>query len=151
MRALKALHITAHSPQHHHHSPWHHARPPSPHGPAPCSPPFLWPLLLPGTSLRYKPGVVVCGAGQTHDCGTSRSIGYFIEPLLLLGLFGKKVCTAWCAHLRPKPYVPHPCNQLIHAPHVPRHRHGHVPRHGHGHGHGQNSSHPSTSTNLANK
>ncbi|GLC44223.1 hypothetical protein PLESTB_000754400 [Pleodorina starrii] len=43
-----------------------------------------------GTSLRYRPGVVVCGSGLTHDCGTSRSIGYFLEPLLVLGLYGKK-------------------------------------------------------------
>ncbi|GIL72254.1 hypothetical protein Vretimale_443 [Volvox reticuliferus] len=43
-----------------------------------------------GTSLRYRPGVVVCGSGLVHDCGTSRSIGYFLEPLLILGLFGKK-------------------------------------------------------------
>lgn len=26
-----------------------------------------------------------------HECGTSRAIGYFLEPLLLLGLWGKKV------------------------------------------------------------
>lgn len=43
-----------------------------------------------GTSLRYRPGMVVCGTGLSHDCGTSRAIGYFLEPLLLLGLFGKK-------------------------------------------------------------
>ncbi|GLI64197.1 hypothetical protein VaNZ11_007389 [Volvox africanus] len=43
-----------------------------------------------GTSLRYRPGVVVCGSGLVHDCGTSRSIGYFLEPLLVLGFFGKK-------------------------------------------------------------
>ena len=42
-----------------------------------------------GTSLRYKPGMIVGGMTQ-HECSTSRSIGYFIEPLLLLGLFGKK-------------------------------------------------------------
>ncbi|KXZ50132.1 hypothetical protein GPECTOR_17g1005 [Gonium pectorale] len=43
-----------------------------------------------GTSLRYRPGVVVCGMGLSHDCGTSRGIGYFLEPLLVLGLYGKK-------------------------------------------------------------
>lgn len=46
----------------------------------------------PGTSLRYRPGLVLGGANLQHDCGTSRSIGYYLEPLLLLGLFGKKVC-----------------------------------------------------------
>ncbi|KAG2490367.1 hypothetical protein HYH03_011169 [Edaphochlamys debaryana] len=43
-----------------------------------------------GTSLRYRPGVVVCGSGLVHDCGSSRAIGYFLEPLLVLGLYGKK-------------------------------------------------------------
>ncbi|PNH12636.1 putative RNA 3'-terminal phosphate cyclase-like protein [Tetrabaena socialis] len=46
-----------------------------------------------GTSLRYRPGVVVCGSGLSHECGGARSIGYFLEPLLLLGLFGKKPLT----------------------------------------------------------
>ncbi|KAL7100838.1 hypothetical protein ACP275_08G019700 [Erythranthe tilingii] len=43
-----------------------------------------------GTSLKYKPGIVMGGRHLVHDCGTSRSIGYFLEPLILLGLFGKK-------------------------------------------------------------
>eukprot|EP00195_Chlamydomonas_chlamydogama_P012345 CAMPEP_0202904714 /NCGR_PEP_ID=MMETSP1392-20130828/30784_1 /ASSEMBLY_ACC=CAM_ASM_000868 /TAXON_ID=225041 /ORGANISM="Chlamydomonas chlamydogama, Strain SAG 11-48b" /LENGTH=247 /DNA_ID=CAMNT_0049592495 /DNA_START=141 /DNA_END=880 /DNA_ORIENTATION=+ len=43
-----------------------------------------------GTSLRYKPGLIVGGAGLSHDCAPSRSIGYFLEPLVVLGLFGKK-------------------------------------------------------------
>jgi RNA 3'-terminal phosphate cyclase-like protein len=46
-----------------------------------------------GTSLRYKPGFVTGGA-LDHDCGTSRSIGYFLEPLLLLSLFGRKPLAA---------------------------------------------------------
>lgn len=25
-----------------------------------------------------------------HDCGLTRSIGYFLEPLIVLGLFAKK-------------------------------------------------------------
>lgn len=44
-----------------------------------------------GTSLRYKPGLVTGGSGLVHDCGTSRSIGYYLEPLTCLALFGKKV------------------------------------------------------------
>lgn len=44
-----------------------------------------------GTSLRYKPGVVICGSGLVHDCGSSRGIGYFLEALVLLALFAKKV------------------------------------------------------------
>ncbi|KAG0501146.1 hypothetical protein HPP92_001218 [Vanilla planifolia] len=43
-----------------------------------------------GTNLRYKPGVLVGGKHLVHDCGLSRSIGYFLEPLILLGLFGKR-------------------------------------------------------------
>ncbi|KAJ3669317.1 hypothetical protein LUZ60_011267 [Juncus effusus] len=43
-----------------------------------------------GTKLRYKPGVLIGGKNIVHDCGLSRSIGYFLEPLILLGLFGKK-------------------------------------------------------------
>jgi RNA 3'-terminal phosphate cyclase-like protein len=42
-----------------------------------------------GTTLRVKPGVLVGGgmAGRplVHNCGTSRSIGWFIEGLLPLG------------------------------------------------------------------
>mmetsp|Transcript_28992 Transcript_28992/g.81666 ORF Transcript_28992/g.81666 Transcript_28992/m.81666 type:complete len:371 (+) Transcript_28992:225-1337(+) len=43
-----------------------------------------------GTRLKYKPGMVVNGSHLEHDCGTSRAIGYFLEPLVLLSLFGKK-------------------------------------------------------------
>ncbi|GBG72172.1 hypothetical protein CBR_g11105 [Chara braunii] len=43
-----------------------------------------------GTRLKYKPGVVIGGSGLFHDCGTSRAIGYFVEPLIILALFGKK-------------------------------------------------------------
>ncbi|KAK9271604.1 hypothetical protein L1049_001966 [Liquidambar formosana] len=43
-----------------------------------------------GTKLKYKPGIVMGGRQLVHDCGVSRSIGYFLEPLIVLGLFGKK-------------------------------------------------------------
>ncbi|XP_039146654.1 probable RNA 3'-terminal phosphate cyclase-like protein [Dioscorea cayenensis subsp. rotundata] len=43
-----------------------------------------------GTKLRFKPGVVMGGKHLVHDCGLSRSIGYFLEPLIVLGIFGKK-------------------------------------------------------------
>eukprot|EP00899_Mesostigma_viride_P007212 jgi/Mesvir1/16492/Mv10046-RA.1 len=43
-----------------------------------------------GTSLRYRPGVVVGGSALVHECGGGRSIGWFLEPLILLALFGKK-------------------------------------------------------------
>ena len=43
-----------------------------------------------GTRLRYSPGVISGGAGLEHDCGTARGVGYFLEPLVCLGLFAKK-------------------------------------------------------------
>lgn len=43
-----------------------------------------------GTKLKYKPGIVMGGKNLVHDCGVNRAIGYFLEPLLVLGLFGKK-------------------------------------------------------------
>ncbi|XP_062082478.1 probable RNA 3'-terminal phosphate cyclase-like protein [Humulus lupulus] len=46
-----------------------------------------------GTKLKYKPGIVMGGKSIVHDCGVSRSIGYFMEPILLLGLFSKKPLT----------------------------------------------------------
>lgn len=42
-----------------------------------------------GTRLRYRPGFVHGGTELEHDCGKSRGIGYFLEPLCLLALFGK--------------------------------------------------------------
>ncbi|KAH0664404.1 hypothetical protein KY284_029335 [Solanum tuberosum] len=46
-----------------------------------------------GTKLKYKPGIIMGGRHLVHDCGVNRSIGYFLEPLILLGLFGKKPLT----------------------------------------------------------
>ena len=43
-----------------------------------------------GTAIRYRPGIIVGGEGLTHDCGTTRAIGYFAEPLLTLAPFAKK-------------------------------------------------------------
>ena len=40
--------------------------------------------------MRYSPGIVTGGANVSHDCGRARAIGYFLEPLVLLSLFGKK-------------------------------------------------------------
>ena len=42
-----------------------------------------------GTSMRYRPGLIVGGEGLQHDCGTSRAIGYFVQPLLVLAPFAK--------------------------------------------------------------
>ncbi|CAI9109625.1 OLC1v1009476C1 [Oldenlandia corymbosa var. corymbosa] len=46
-----------------------------------------------GTKLKYKPGIIMGGKHLSHDCGRSRSIGYFLEPLIVLALFGKKPLT----------------------------------------------------------
>ncbi|KAI0957719.1 hypothetical protein AcW1_006021 [Taiwanofungus camphoratus] len=42
-----------------------------------------------GTAILLKPGVIV-GGQVVHDCPTSRSIGYFLEPVVVLGPFAKK-------------------------------------------------------------
>ncbi|KAL9405355.1 hypothetical protein Peur_002327 [Populus x canadensis] len=43
-----------------------------------------------GTMVQYKPGILMGGRHLVHDCGESRAVGYFLEPLLVLGLFSKK-------------------------------------------------------------
>lgn len=40
--------------------------------------------------MKYKPGIVMGKKYLVHDCGVNCSIGYFLEPLIVLGLFGKK-------------------------------------------------------------
>ncbi|KAI0726650.1 18S rRNA biogenesis protein [Fomitopsis betulina] len=42
-----------------------------------------------GTAILLKPGVIVGGA-VTHECPLSRSIGYFLEPVIMLAPFSKK-------------------------------------------------------------
>lgn len=41
------------------------------------------------------------GSGLVHDCGTARSIGYYLEVLVCLGLFGRKA-----RHVQPVPPCP---------------------------------------------
>lgn len=41
-----------------------------------------------GTTVAVKPGVII-GGKVTHDCGTARAIGYYLEPLLMLAPFSK--------------------------------------------------------------
>jgi RNA 3'-terminal phosphate cyclase-like protein len=43
-----------------------------------------------GTALRYRPGIIIGGEKLSHDCGTSRAISYFAEPLLVLAPFAKR-------------------------------------------------------------
>ncbi|PPQ77509.1 hypothetical protein CVT25_011306 [Psilocybe cyanescens] len=42
-----------------------------------------------GTAILLKPGVILGGTLQ-HECPTSRAIGYFLEPLIMLAPFAKK-------------------------------------------------------------
>eukprot|EP00794_Sanderia_malayensis_P008069 gene8069-8932_t len=42
-----------------------------------------------GTSLMYKPGLLLGGAVE-HDCSCQRSIGYYLEAVILLAPFCKK-------------------------------------------------------------
>ncbi|KAG6868716.1 hypothetical protein C0993_011654 [Termitomyces sp. T159_Od127] len=41
-----------------------------------------------GTAILLKPGIILGGA-LTHDCPLSRSIGYYLEPIILLAPFCK--------------------------------------------------------------
>ncbi|PXF47819.1 RNA 3'-terminal phosphate cyclase-like protein [Gracilariopsis chorda] len=43
-----------------------------------------------GTSLFYKPGILVGGDRVVHECHVSRSISYYLEPLLMLAPFFKR-------------------------------------------------------------
>ena len=46
-------------------------------------------MLYIGTSVLYHPGLLVGGVLE-HDCSRQRSIGYFLEPLMMLAPFAKK-------------------------------------------------------------
>lgn len=45
-------------------------------------------LLLIGTCLHYQPGFIVGGVLE-HEANPQRSIGYYLEPLLMLAPFSK--------------------------------------------------------------
>ncbi|KAH9945930.1 18S rRNA biogenesis protein [Epithele typhae] len=42
-----------------------------------------------GTAILLKPGIIAGGA-INHDCPLSRSVGYFLEPIIMLAPFSKK-------------------------------------------------------------
>lgn len=42
-----------------------------------------------GTTVSYRPGVLI-GGKVTHDCPTTRAVGYFLEALIWLAPFCKK-------------------------------------------------------------
>ncbi|XP_034218152.1 probable RNA 3'-terminal phosphate cyclase-like protein [Prunus dulcis] len=46
-----------------------------------------------GNGFKFKPGIVMGGSKLEHDCDVERSIWYFLEPLILLGLFARKPIT----------------------------------------------------------
>ena len=53
---------------------------------------FIWRKLITlklGTAILLKPGIILGGVLQ-HECPLSRSIGYFLEPIILLAPFSKK-------------------------------------------------------------
>ena len=45
--------------------------------------------VVPGTAILLKPGIIA-GGPVTHECPLSRSIGYFLEPVIMLAPFAKK-------------------------------------------------------------
>jgi len=42
-----------------------------------------------GTAILLKPGVIL-GGKLSHECPLSRSVGYFLEPIIMLAPFAKK-------------------------------------------------------------
>ncbi|KAI0064561.1 18S rRNA biogenesis protein [Artomyces pyxidatus] len=42
-----------------------------------------------GTAILVKPGIIA-GGSVSHDCPLSRSIGYFLEPIVMLAPFAKR-------------------------------------------------------------
>jgi len=42
-----------------------------------------------GTTIFLKPGVILGGPVQ-HECPLSRSVGYYLEPVIMLAPFAKK-------------------------------------------------------------
>lgn len=45
-----------------------------------------------GTTVKFLPGTIA-GGNVTHDCGTTRGVGYFLEWIVLLAPFAKKELT----------------------------------------------------------
>ena len=45
--------------------------------------------IIKGTAILLKPGIIA-GGSVLHDCPLSRSIGYFLEPVVMLAPFAKK-------------------------------------------------------------
>ncbi len=45
-----------------------------------------------GTQIKYYPGIIVNGLGEQLEfyCGNQRGVTYYLEYLLILGIFGKQ-------------------------------------------------------------
>jgi RNA 3'-terminal phosphate cyclase-like protein len=46
-------------------------------------------LLDAGTAIMLRPGVIL-GGTLSHECPLSRSIGYFLEPIIMIAPFAKR-------------------------------------------------------------
>ncbi|KAK0459854.1 18S rRNA biogenesis protein [Desarmillaria tabescens] len=46
-------------------------------------------ISITGTAILLKPGII-SGGPLVHDCPLSRSVGYFLEPIIMLAPFSKK-------------------------------------------------------------
>ncbi|EIN07226.1 18S rRNA biogenesis protein [Punctularia strigosozonata HHB-11173 SS5] len=46
-------------------------------------------ISLTGTAILVKPGIIA-GGTAVHDCPLSRSVGYFLEPMVMIAPFAKK-------------------------------------------------------------
>lgn len=49
---------------------------------------LMMPMDRAGTSILLKPGII-SGGPVSHDCPLSRSVGYYLEPMLLVAPFAK--------------------------------------------------------------
>lgn len=41
-----------------------------------------------GTTILFKPGII-SGGSLSHDCPLTRSIGYYLEPIVMMAPFSK--------------------------------------------------------------
>ena len=69
-------------------------------------------ICLIGTILYYKPGILI-GGKVTHDCNMSRSIGYYLEPLIMLAPFMTKPVTITMKGITNGPTDPSVCMAYI--------------------------------------
>ena len=66
-----------------------------------------------GAVLYYKPGVLV-GGNVNHDCNMSRSMGYYLEPIIMLAPFMMKPIAITLKGITNGPSDPSVCVGLTH-------------------------------------